>query len=64
MWEFLMGLLIGDVIGKSPVGRFVRPALKLFAIGILVAGLVYAYVILNAVRERSHDTHAHTHSTH
>jgi hypothetical protein len=64
MWELLMGLLIGEVVGKSRVGRFVRPALKLFAIGILIASLIYTCVVLNAVRERSRDTHVHTHSIH
>jgi uncharacterized membrane protein YcaP (DUF421 family) len=63
MWEFLMGLLIGDAIGKSSVGRFVRPLLMLFVVGIVVVGMIYAYVFISAVTERSHPSHVHTHST-
>ncbi len=64
MWKILMGYLIGDAISKSPVGRFVRPALKLFALGVLIAGLIYAYVVFKAVYERSQAPHVHAHSTH
>jgi hypothetical protein len=63
MWNFLMSFFIGSAIGASRLGRFVRPMLKLFTIGIVVAGLVYTYVVLNAVRERSQGHHVHTHST-
>jgi uncharacterized membrane protein len=64
MWSFLMSFSIGSAIGASRLGRFVRPMLKLFAVGILVAGLIYTYVVLNAVRERSHDSYVHSHSSH
>jgi hypothetical protein len=64
MWNFLMGLLLGDVIAKSPAGRFVRPVLKLFAVGVLIAGLIYAYVVFRAVYEGSHAPHVDAHSTH
>ena len=63
MWEFLMGLFIGDALNKSPLGSFVRLFMKLVVIGILVAGLIYTYVVFRAVSERSHSPHVHAHST-
>ena len=63
MWEFLIGLFIGDAISKSPLGRFARPILKLFVVGILVAGLIYTYVVFKAVSERSHAPNVPAHST-
>lgn len=45
---------------------FAKPAkyiiLALF-IGSVIAGMIYAYVVLNAVRERSQSPHVHTHSS-
>ena len=64
MWEFLMGMFIGDAVGKSPLGRFVRPVLVLFAIGLIVAAIIYAAVVFKAVSERSEPHHVHAHSTH
>ena len=32
--------------------------------GCIIAGLIYTYVVLNAVRERSQPPHVHTHSSH
>ena len=61
MWEFLMGIFIGRATGLS---RSVKPLLFLFAVGVLIAGLIYTYVFLNAAIERSHDPHVHAHSTH
>lgn len=63
MWNFLLSFFVGTAIGASPFGRFVKQLLKLVAIGVLVAGLIYTYVVLNAVRERSQHPHVHTHST-
>jgi hypothetical protein len=64
MWEFLMGMFIGDAVGKSPLGHFVRPALVLFALGLIIAALIYAAVVFKAVSERSNSSHVHAHSTH
>jgi hypothetical protein len=61
MWEFLMGIFIGRATGLS---RYVRPVLMLFAVGVLIAGLIYTYVVFHALSERSHDPHVHAHSTH
>jgi hypothetical protein len=61
MWNFLLGFLFARATGIS---RFVRPLLALALLGVLIAGFVYAFVILRAVNERSHAPYVHTHSTH
>ena len=61
MWEFLTGFFFARATGLS---RIMRPLLLLFFVGCLVAGLIYAYVVFNAVSERSEPHHVHTHSTH
>jgi ABC-type lipoprotein release transport system permease subunit len=61
MWEFLMGYFFARATGVS---RYVRPVLALLAIGVVVAGLIYTYVVFNAVNERSHTPHGHAHSIH
>ena len=58
-----MGLLLGDAVGKSPLGRFVRPFLKLFLLGLVLVGLIYACAVFRAVNERSAPSHVHAHST-
>jgi FlaG/FlaF family flagellin (archaellin) len=60
MWEFLLGFLFARATGIS---RFVRALLLLVAIGVVIAGFIYASVVLRAVRERSQSDHVHTHST-
>jgi hypothetical protein len=62
MWEFLIGLSIGDAVRKSPLGRFVRPALALFLIGLLIACVIYTIAVFHAVSERSKTPHVPTHS--
>jgi len=64
MWNFLMSFFIGGAIGASRFGRAIMPALKLVAVGVLIAGLIYTYVVFNAVRERSHHPYVHSHSLH
>ena len=65
MWNYGNGSSIGDALGALGFGRgFVRPLLKLFLIGVVIAGLIYAYVVFKAVSERSEPHHVHTHSTH
>ena len=65
MWNYGNGSSIGDALGALGFGRgFVKPLLKLFLIGVVIAGLVYAYVVLKTVTERSEQHHVHTHSTH
>lgn len=64
MWEFLVGIFIGDAVSKSPVGRFVRPVLIIFALGLVIAGLIYAGIVVHAISERSNSPHVRTHRTH
>jgi len=61
MWEFLLGLLFARATGIS---RVVRATLVLVAIGVVIAGAIYASVVFRAVQERSQHPHARTHSTH
>ncbi len=65
MWNFLLALFVGSAVGNTRTAqRFVRPVLVLFVIGVLIAGLIYACVVLRAVSERSHAPHVHANSTH
>jgi hypothetical protein len=61
MWNFLLGFLFARATGIS---RFVRPLLVLVLFGALIAGVVYAFVVLRAVNQRSHASHVHTSSIH
>jgi hypothetical protein len=58
MWNFLLGLLFVRATGTA---RLVRYALGMLLVGVVVAGLIYTCVVFNAVNERSHAPHAHTH---
>lgn len=62
MWEFLMGLFIGDTLRKSPLAPFIRLLMKLAMLGILISGLIYAYVVCKAVLKRSEAPHVHARS--
>lgn len=64
MWNFLLGYSAGRAIGASPLRPFLKLALKLVAIGIIAAGLIYTYVVLKTVSERRHDPHVHSSSSH
>ncbi len=64
MWEIL-GHPIGGAIGTTRMARWLlKPLLKLFAIGVLIAGLIYTYVMLKVVDERSQTPHVHSRNTH
>jgi hypothetical protein len=64
MWE-LWGHPIGDAIGTTRTAqRLLKPVVKLFAFGVLIAGLIYAFVVFQAISERSQHPHVHAHSTH
>ena len=43
--------------------RIVRLAIVLILLGSVVAGAIYTYVIFQAVEQRSHSPHVHTHSS-
>ncbi len=64
MWNFLLAIGTGAAIGKTGTARrVIRPLVLLFAIGIVVAGLIYAIAVFKAVSERSESLHVHAHST-
>ena len=61
MFDFLLRVKAMQRLGLSRPFRYMF--LVLF-VSCLVAGLIYAFVVFNAVRERSHTSHVHAHSTH
>jgi hypothetical protein len=64
MWNFLLALFVGSTVGSTRTAqRIVRPLLALFAIGVIIAGIVYVGVVVKAVSERSQSPHVHAHST-
>ena len=64
MWNFLLAFFVGGGLGSTRTARrLIKLLLILFAIGVLIAGLIYVYVVFRAVNERSHAPHVHTHST-
>jgi hypothetical protein len=58
LWGYL---LLSRVRVRRP--RWFVPLVAIILICVIFAGLIYTCVFLNAVRERSHDAHVHTHST-
>ena len=65
MWNFLLAFFFGSTVSSSRTGqRLIRPLLILFAIGVLIAGLIYACVVFRAVTERSETPHVNAHSSH
>ena len=55
-------LLLSRVRVRRP--HWFIPFVTVFAIGLIVAGLIYTYVVFQAVTERSNALHVHTHSAH
>ena len=46
MWNFLLAFFFGSAVSSSRTGqRLMRPVLILFAIGVLIAGLIYACAV-------------------
>jgi hypothetical protein len=60
MWNFLLGFLFARATGA---GSIIRPLLLLLLVGVIIAGLIYAFAIFHAVNERSHPPHVHAHSS-
>lgn len=54
-------LLLSRVRLRRP--RWFRPFVTVFVVGLIIAGLIYTYVIYQAVNERSHSPHVHAYST-
>lgn len=65
IWAFLTALVSGNLASNSrTVRRVFRPLFLLFCVGVLVAGFVYAYIVLAAVSERNNTPHVSTRSSH
>lgn len=63
MWNFLLALFVGSAVGSTRTAqRLVRPILVIFGFGFIVAGLIYACIVFNAVSERSSGHHVQPHS--
>jgi hypothetical protein len=60
MLRFVLDVLLLRNLIES---RLVRIVLLVFWFGALIAGLIYAYVFLNAANERSHSSHVYSHSS-
>jgi uncharacterized protein (DUF2062 family) len=58
MWNFLFGFLLAR---GTRMSRFIRPVLVLLLIGSLIAGLIYAVVVFQAVNERNRSSYVHSH---
>jgi uncharacterized membrane protein len=54
-------LLLSRVRLRRPTWFF--PFVAIFVIGLIIAGLIYAYVVFQAVNTRSHSPHVHAHSS-
>jgi hypothetical protein len=54
-------LLLSRVRLRRP--RWLIPFVTVFAIGLIITGVIYACVIFQAVRTRSHSPHVHTQSS-
>ncbi len=54
-------LLLSRVRLRRP--RWFMPFVTVFVVGLIIAGVIYTYVIYQAVNERSHPPHVHAHST-
>ena len=64
MWNFLLALFVGGAVGNTRTARrLIRPLLAMFAIGVVIAGVIYACVVFKAVLQRSQAPHVQSHST-
>jgi hypothetical protein len=64
MSNFWTGYGFGGAFGASRFGRrVIKLALKLLVVGVLIAGLIYAIVTINAANQRSHSPHVHAHGS-
>jgi hypothetical protein len=61
MFWFIIDVL---TLRKLGLGRPFRYLLLIFFVGCLIAGVVYASIVLKAVSERSNSPHVSPHSSH
>lgn len=65
MWNFLVALGAARSLAKTKtLNRIWKPLIWLLIAGVLSAGLIYTYAVLNAVSKRSDSPHVSTHSSH
>lgn len=55
-------LLLSRIRVRRP--RWFIPFVAVFAVGLIMAGLIYAYVVFHAVSQRSRDSHVPAYSAH
>lgn len=60
MWSFLAPFFIGRAVGGW---RYIRVALLVILIGCIIAGILYAVIVFNAVRSTPETHHVEHHST-
>ena len=56
MYAFFVSFLLFSRRLPKPI----RLALVVFAIGLVIVGVIYAGIIFRALNERNHDPHVHT----
>jgi RsiW-degrading membrane proteinase PrsW (M82 family) len=61
MWNFILAFFAARAVRRS---RPVRIVVLTILFGCFFAGLIYVYVVLQAVSERNNTPHVHAHSTH
>jgi len=61
MFWFVVDVILLRRLG---LGRPIRYVLLVFLLGSLIAGLIYACVIFDAIKERSYSPDVHTNSAH
>lgn len=61
MFEYLLRV---KALHRLGMGRPFRALFVVVLVGAIIAGMIYAFVVLQAVNERSHSPHVHPHSTH
>lgn len=69
-WNYLAAFFFGRALAESPTYRRVTRILFLVVlVGVLICGLIYAYLMFDAVykqalKERSNPSHVHTRRSH
>ena len=61
MFWFIIDVLALRKLGLSRPFRYI---LLVFFVGCMIAGVIYAGVVMNAISERSNNPHVSTHSSH
>ena len=61
MFWFIIDVLALRKLGLSRPFRYI---LLIFFVGCMIAGVIYAGVVMKAVSERSNNPHVSTHSSH